>query len=205
MLPAPLQLPEIPVAVVAVEPGLYPRRMNPVPRDVLARLVRDTAAEHDRWDRPHQFQTLHWDGATVTAGHVASITLDVDPDDIPRLIMAVAAEQFAAQPGQPPCAYLLEWEGHGVPGPGPGASAAERAQFGRDARDRALHRRPDALEVVTVICADIHGRVWKASKMRDTGEVAEVFCRPGSPVPGRLNRAVLQIAETTGLRLRLAT
>lgn len=172
---------------------------------MVAAYVRSAAEDHDDWDVPHHFSTVHWDPGTgeLSLSWMMAITLDVGPEQMSLAMIRFAAEQSQEQPGRPPVAYLLEAESYGVH-LAPGASAAERRQLEEHARSLTLDQHPDAVEDITVICADIHGRVWQARKRRDTGEIDEKFWRPGNQPPGPSARLVLRIAEAGGRLVRLA-
>lgn len=174
--------------------------MTVPPRSVFAAYARDWVADgHDRWDAPHCFQTLHMDDGKAVCRTYACIMTDVEPADYPLYMAKLAAEQQEREPADPAYAYLLQTESFGVSRPGPEASAAEVAAF-EDARlNRTFHLLPGATEACTAWVADIHGRLWNATKTRDNpGFVHETFYRPGSRMLGGIAvdalRAVAQRA-----------
>ena len=173
--------------------------MSPVPRDVMAAEVRALVERHDDWDSMHQFVTVHWDGAKVSYGTVGIIDPAIHPADYGKVMAELAAHRIADEPDRPPCAYLLQIEGFGVTEPPPSASDEERARFNQDRQDRTFHERADAIEFCQAWCADIHGRLWSATKERSRpGHVEVKFYRPGNAPSGQLIRALLSIASATG-------
>jgi hypothetical protein len=165
----------------------------------MAAMVRKILGMHDEWDSMHQFVTLHWDGERVTPGTVAIVDPAIHPTEYGKVMAGVAAERITGHPGDLPCAYLLQIEGFGVIEPAPGATDEERARFNRDRIGRTFHQRADAREFCQVWCADIHGRLWSATKLRDEPDDIQVkFYRPGSAPGGQMIRALLSVAAATG-------
>jgi hypothetical protein len=59
---------------------------------------------------------------------------------------------------------------------------------------------PNAVETCTAWVADIHGRLWAATKTRDhPDEVHESFYRPGKAPGGPLITGLLAVAEAAGI------
>lgn len=174
--------------------------MNIPPRDIFAAETRRTIEMHDEWDSPHCFVTLHWDGEKVSAGTYACIMPDIHPDEYPEIMIKAAAKEYEQRPDDPAYAYLLQIEAFGVVQPGPDASAAELAQFHNDRFDRTFHKRPDAVEIATAYCADVHGRVWAATKRRSKpSEINEEFYAPGKAPGGQMMKGLLTVAYGTGM------
>jgi|SRR5580704_2633459 hypothetical protein len=173
--------------------------MSPVPRDVMSAEVRAAIERHDEWDAMHEFVTLHWDGEHLSYGTVGIIDPAFHPTQYGKLMARLAAEQIGREPGKPPYAYLLQIEGFGVPEPPPSATDEERAQFNRDRIGRTFHQRADAHEFAQAWCADIHGRLWSATKRRDRPDDIQVkFYRPGAAPSGQMIEALLAVAAATG-------
>lgn len=169
-------------------------------RDVFAAAARAEVSRHDEWDSPHSFQTLHLDRGSLGCRTLACIMPDIAPADYPRLMVKLAAEQHERDPRDPACGYLLQVESFGLEKPGPGASAAELAAFHAARRGRTFHEMPGAVETCTAWVADIHGRLWAATKTRDHPEhVQESFYRPGRAPGGHLIAGLLAVAETAGI------
>lgn len=181
------------------------------PKTALAAFTRDQVADHDEWDSPHAFMTLHNIDGEIKVGMYAMITPDFPPDQYKRAITGMALDflrrydadddVMATDDGKlpPPCAYLLQIEAHIAIIP-PDASKADREQLDRDADNRQIHARPDAVEICNAVCADVHGRVYMATKRRDTGEVDEQFSGPlNNTIRGRFANALLAIAHATGM------
>ena len=174
--------------------------MSTPPREVFADFTRQTIEAHDEWDSPHCFITLHWDGEQVSVGTYASIMLDINPADYPAYMISLAREEHEKNPDDPAYAYLLQAEFFGATEPGPDASEAERAQFQRDRLGRTFHQRDDAEEIATAWCADVHGRLWAATKRRSQpGVVHETFYAPGKAPGGQMIRGLLAVAYSTGM------
>lgn len=173
--------------------------MSPVPRDVMSAEVRAAIERHDEWDAMHEFVTLHWDGEHLTCGTVGIIDLGFHPTQYGKLMASLAAKQISEEPGRPPYAYLLQIESFGVTKPSPSATDEERRQFDKDRRERTFHQRADAHEFAQAWCADIHGRLWSATKRRDRPDDIQVkFYRPGAAPSGQLIEALLFVAAATG-------
>jgi hypothetical protein len=176
--------------------------MTVPPRSVFAAAARAEVERHDRWDAPHSFQTLHLDGGELVCRTYGCIMPDVNPPDYPRLMAKMATEQHDRDPRDPAYAYLLQVESFGVDKPGPEASAKELAAYHAARVGRTFHLMPGAVETCTAWVADIHGRLWAASKTRDNPEyVHEVFYRPGGRQPGGSSiEGLLAVARATGIR-----
>lgn len=155
---------------------------------------------HDPRERaaPHQFVTLHWDGERLTPGTLAMITPDIHPTSYPALIAKIAKDELDGERGDTVYAYALQIEGWSVVAPGAEASEAERQAFDADRIGRTFHQRPDATEIATTWCADVHGRTWSAVKRRTQPDDVEVtFWAPGK-ASGQLVTGLLAIAQATG-------
>ncbi|HEX3962154.1 MAG TPA: hypothetical protein VHZ03_36920 [Trebonia sp.] len=175
--------------------------MTTPPREVLAAATRKAIEDHTEWDSLHCFMTLHWDGESLRPGTYAAIDPGIDPPDYPALMAKIAREELEKNPGDPAYAYLLQIEGFGVIAPGPDASETEREQFDRDRLGRTFHRRPDAIESAFAYCADVHGRMWAATKTRSKPDVIEEnFYPPGKHLSGQMIRGLLTVAYTTGVK-----
>jgi hypothetical protein len=174
--------------------------MTVPPRGVFAAAARREVEAHLEWDAPHSFQTLHLDGDGLTCRTMACIMTDVNPTDYPRMMAGIAAGQHDRDPGDPAYAYLLQVEAFGVTEPGPEASAVELAAYHQARRGRTFHLMPNAVETCTAWVADIHGRLWAATKTRDhPDEVHESFYRPGKAPGGPLITGLLAVAEAAGI------
>ena len=175
--------------------------MTAPPRSVFAAFTRKAIEAHDEWDSPHCFMTVHWDGESLACHTYVCVMPDIDPVDYPALMIKAAREQLEKDPDDPPYGYLLQIEGHGVKEPEPGASEEERERFNKARLGRTFHQLPDAIEVATAYCADIHGRLWVAAKRRDKpGEISENFYAPGNPkIGGQMVKGLLAVAYTTGM------
>jgi hypothetical protein len=169
-------------------------------REIMAAKTRELIERHDEWDSLHAFATLHWDDGQLRFGTVAMIDPGISPDQYPELMRKIAAGQFGKHPDDPPYAYLLQIEAFGCVDPGPDASEEERRQFDVDRLGRTFHQRADAREIATAYCADIHGRVWSATKARgEEDRIEEHFYGPGKSLGGQFIRALLAVAMTTGM------
>lgn len=175
--------------------------MSAPPREAFAAITRKVIEDHDKWDSPHAFITLHWDGEKLTAGTFACIDPAINPPDYPALMCKLARARMDDHPGDPACGYLLQIEGWGVAEPEKDAAPAEREQYERARISRTFHQMPDAVESVMAYCADIHGRLWAAAKRRDKpGEISENFYPPGSgKIGGQMVRGLLAVAYGTGM------
>ena len=176
--------------------------MSIPPRDVFAAAARKAIEDHNEWDSPHAFVTLHWDGENLTGRTYACIMPDIHPADYPAYMIKLAREDYEKDPDDAAYAYLLQIEAFGVAEPGPGASDAERAQHLADRLGRTFHQRDDAVEMATAWCADIHGRLWEATKRRTQPNViTEHFYPPNTPNQpgGQMIRGLLSVAYSTGM------
>lgn len=176
--------------------------MIAAPRTALADATRRITEEHTDWDSPHQFITLHWDGKQISHGTFAVITPDVHPTIYPSVMAKIAREELEGERRDSVYAYALQIEGWGVVEPKPDASLDERVQFEADRLGRKFATRPDAVEIATTWCADVHGRAWAATKRRThPGLVEEEFWAPDTtPRPGgRMVTGLLDIAHLAGV------
>jgi hypothetical protein len=174
--------------------------MGVPPRDVFAAAARREVESHVEWDAPHCFQTLHLSGDQLVVRTMACIMTDINPPDYPRMMAGLAFEQHRQHPEDPAYAFLLQVESFGVTEPGPEASAAELAAFHQARRGRTFHLMPDAVEACVAWVADIHGRLWAATKTRqDPDTIHEVFYRPGKAPGGQLITGLLAVAEAAGI------
>lgn len=174
--------------------------MGVPPRSVFAAAARQEIEAHVEWDAPHCFQTLHLDGENLVPRTVACIMLDVDPTVLPRMMAKMAAAEHEMHPDERAYAYLLQVEAFGVTEPGPEASAAELAAYHAARRGRTFHLMPEAVETCTAWVADIHGRLWAATKTREhPDKIHESFYRPGKTPGGPLITGLLAVAETAGI------
>jgi len=161
----------------------------------------------DDWDGPHQLLTLHNVDGELRVGTCATILPDMPPDAYPSLILKTAAEAMRKADEDPefpaPCAYLLQIEAF-MARIGADASEHERKRFDRDGRDRKIRDRADAVEIVSVVTADVHGRLYQAMKRRDNGEITQSFHSPldrqKNAVTGRFADALLAAAYATGMK-----
>ena len=172
--------------------------MTPLPRDVLAALAREVIEAHDKWDSPHALASVYRDGkGGARYGTVTIIDPALHPDLYPSLIGKRAAEDAERQ--GPPYAFLLQIEAFGTAGPAEDAAPADKALFQADRIARTFHLRKDAVEVVQVWVADVHGRLWSATKARGReDEIEERFYRPGSELGGQMIEALLAAARDYG-------
>jgi hypothetical protein len=171
------------------------------PRSAFAGYARQVLEDHDEWDSPHAFMTLHWDGEKLTCGAYVCIMPDVHPDRYPAMMLETARESLRQNPGSPPYGYLLQCEAFAAAEPGPDATDGERRLWEADRVGRTLHERPDAVESAVVYCADIHGRLWTAVKPRkDPGAISESFYPPGqTAVGGQFIRGLLGVCDLTAV------
>jgi hypothetical protein len=171
-----------------------------LPREVFAAEARRILESHTEWDSPHTFITFYENGGRLAAGTYACIMPDIDPGDYPVTMMQVARKELDEFPDRAPVAYLLQIEGFGVIEPAKDASAEARLQFQADRAGRTFHQRPDAYEFAGAWVADVHGRLWQATKRRDhEGEIEVKFHPPGPSQPtGQMIRGLLAVAQATG-------
>lgn len=170
-----------------------------VPREAFAAITRQVIEHHAEWDSPHCFMTLHRDGEELACRTFACIMPDMNPADYPRIMAKIASEQHEKDPADPAYGYLLQIEAHGVQDPGPAATEDERERFRADRIGRTFRQRPDAVESAVAWCADIHGRVWTAAKVRGKDGISESFYPPGKAPGGQLIRGLLAVAYATGM------
>jgi hypothetical protein len=170
------------------------------PREAFAETARKIIEAHDEWDSLHAFITLHWDGENLTPGTCAAIDPAIDPAEYADLMAGMARKELDENPQDPAYGYLLQIEAFGVTMPGKDASAEERLRFDADRLGRTFHQRPDATEMAIAYCADIHGRLWTATRRRGIAGTEEQFHPPGPRQPGgRLIHGLLATAYTTGM------
>lgn len=170
------------------------------PRDVFAAAARKAIEDHDEWDAPDAFQTLHWDGEKLSCRTFVCVLPDVNPPDYPALMAKAAIDELTKHPDHVAYAYLLQMEMFGVSEPGPDASAQERQRYDRDRIGRTFHQRDDAIEACVAWVADVHGRLWSAAKMRNRpGRISETFYQPGQAPGGQMIRGLLAVATATGV------
>ncbi len=168
-------------------------------REAFAAITRKIIADHDEWDSPHHFVTLHWEDGELRCGTWAVIMPDIHPAQYPKVMAKIARECHEKDPDHPPYGYLLQFESYGVAEPGPEASDEEREQFRRDRLGRTFHQRADAVEMVGAWCADIHGRVWSAARRRGEDKIHEKFYQPGRAPGGQMIEGLLAVAYATGM------
>jgi hypothetical protein len=173
-----------------------------VPREALAAMTRHFIENHSEWDSPHTFAILYRSGDETRVGCYVCILPDVDPERYPALMAKAAEEWHEQHRDKPAYAFLLQIESHGVTAPRPDASEAERNQYEVDRLTRSFHKRPDAVEAAVAWCADVHGRLWTASKIRGKEDkINEGFYGPGTrSVDGQMIRGLLTVAYRTGVR-----
>jgi hypothetical protein len=173
-----------------------------VPKAELAAVTREAVEAHEEWDSPHWFTGWCWDGEKLNPGLVACIVPDVHPDQYPSRVMKMVAKYLSDDGNPAPVAFMLQFEAFGVTMPAEGSMSGEEAeQFRRDRLGRTFHKRPDAVESCIAYCADVHGRVWYAAKVRgreDEG-ITENFYPPGRSPGGRFMKALLAVAYATGM------
>lgn len=171
-------------------------------RDAMTAEIRRRLDAHDAWDGLHQFAILRWKGGQEFACSTLAV---IDPRmharDYPDAMQQIASEHMRRFPAERPDAFLLEFEGWGVIAPAEDASDEEKTQFDRDRLNRTFHQRPDAMEGLTVACADIYGRLWVGHKLRKPPAglaVTDVlFYRPGNyRLRGRIPEALLAVAAS---------
>lgn len=190
------------------------------PKDALAAFTRAEVENHGEgdWDGAHALMTLHNVDGELRIGAYAMIDPAISPDAYAPFIARIAAESITKAMAKddpaspmppdreqfpPPCAYLLQIEAYMAKLP-PDATEPERAQFDRDGRDRKIHARPDAAEIVSAVCADVHGRLYSAMKERGSDEITVTFHAPldrqaGNGLTGRFADALLAAAYATGM------
>lgn len=144
------------------------------PRDVFAAACRSVVEDHDTWDSPHCFETLHWDGAKLHVGTHVVIMADIDPDKYPVMMIKISRRQLEEHPDDPAYAYLLQIESVG---------------------------KPEQPESAIAWCVDIHGRAWYAAKVRERpGRIDEKYFPPGTVPHGtRMVDALFAVAQSTGM------
>jgi len=171
---------------------------GPLPRVVLAALAREVIDAHSEWDAPHALASVYRDGkGGACYGTVTLIDPALHPGLYPAVISSRAAEDSAKQ--GPPYAFLLQAEMFGTTEPGADASPADRALYEADRQARTFHLRKDAVEIAQAWVADVHGRLWSATKVRGQDGIQESFYRPGSGIPGgQMIDALLAAARDYG-------
>jgi hypothetical protein len=169
-------------------------------REVFAAFTRRTIEIHGEWDSLHCFMTLRAKDGELTPGTYAAIDPAVSPPDYPDLMARIAQEELEKEPAEPACAYLLQIEAFGVTEPGKNATEAEVEEFNRARLGRTFHQLPQAREQAIAYCADIHGRLWSAAKVRgrEADGISEHFYQPGRGLGGQMIRGLLAVAYATG-------
>jgi hypothetical protein len=172
--------------------------MTALPRAVLAALAREVIEAHREWDAPHALASVYRDGnGGARYGTVTIIDPALQPALYPALISARAAGDAAK--GGPPYAFLLQAEMFGTFEPSADAPPADRALYEADRKARTFHLRKDAVEIAQAWVADVHGRLWSATKVRGKDGIQESFYRPGSGIPGgQMITALLAAAADYG-------
>jgi hypothetical protein len=167
-------------------------------REQFAAFTRRVIDGHTEWDGLHAFMTLHERDGDIAVGTYAALDPAIDPNRYPAMIANLAAEQYEKDPGLLTVGYCLQIEAHGVTGPGPGATAAERETFERARITRTFHQLPTAVESAVAYTADIHGRLWTAGKIRGRDGVSEHYYPAGDRhISGQMVRALIAAALAT--------
>jgi hypothetical protein len=173
--------------------------LRKIPKEAFRVFTRQVAEAHGEWDTPHEFVTVHWNDDHLVPRTVGVLAPDILPTKYPQIMAGLAMKEIELTGAEDVAvAYLLRVEVFGVPDPGPDATEAEREQFDSDARNRRFYTRPDAEEALWVICADVYGRIWVATKLRREGKIHEQFHPPDQPPAGQLVRGLLAVAYATG-------
>lgn len=176
------------------------------PQNAMTALVRDILTQHTTWDAPHQFAGITWDGTEPRIAVLGMIDPAIHPTDYPGMITRLAGSCIRQQDRTAPTltAYALQIEAYMVVQPKE-MTAQEAAQFDRDRRNRTFHQRPDSVEQAMVMCVDMAGRFWSATKRRDRpGDVAEVFepsLRARGAMTGAFVEALSAAATSTAAAL----
>ncbi|GII88235.1 hypothetical protein Ssi03_62250 [Sphaerisporangium siamense] len=179
--------------------------MQPPHRDLIAGIVDRQLLDRTGWDMPHELITLLWDGENIAFGTVAVIDTTIHPSMYSDVMMKLAHEAISDQVerSEPPTLYgfMLAVEAHAVATPKDDAPAAEHAQFQRDRLGRTFHQRPDAVEIASIWCVDVHRRMWTAMRRRPAPQVIEReffpdVATPTGRVPGGTFVAGLRAAAT---------
>jgi hypothetical protein len=175
-------------------------------------ITRDAYAEFTRhglpgreWDTPAAFMTLNDAGGRIAIGTYAMIDPAIHPEEYPAWMIALAAEQRAAHPGQTSAGYALQFEGYEVDQPDPAADPELYAAWQHARMTRTYDRLPGHREIATCWTAAPDGRLWSATVTRGRPGVAEQFY-PAIPDPdaestpgGAMVIALVSIAEAAGL------
>lgn len=180
------------------------------PAEAYAAEARAIIDGHTRWDAPHHFITLHWDGQRIRHGTFAVITPDVDPADYPEYMAALAYQQISGRRDDLPVGYLLQVEGNGIFEHGD-ETDEWRAQVARDRAAKTYHLRPDHYELCDAWVAAVDGRMWNCRKYRQdidepelggkvpAGQVLEnAYPAAGARATGVFIDALAAIAAATG-------
>lgn len=165
---------------------------------------------HTEWDSFHQFLILvQADDGQIVPRVVAILTPDIPPPAYPRIIQGLAESDIkdhVTEEGMPPpCGYLLQYEAYGVWSQDRDTmSPQDQSDLDADIRNRQLHTRADAEEACRVVCVDVTGRVYKASKRRTDGQIRTEEYAPDERPDGGLDegvftRALQAIARATGM------
>lgn len=177
----------------------------------LADLTRRILAMHDDWDTPHSFYAITWDGTEPRIHTAAMIDPAIHPNMHPGLMVSIATDAIAADKGAPVVAFAFQFEAFSVMRPDDNAPAGEVERFEADRAQRRFHLRPDRVEQAMVLCADVTGRLWSATKTRgQDDEVRESF-RPSKDadadgvMTGQFVSALDACAAAAAVALELAT
>ena len=176
--------------------------MTTPPHSAYAEAVRRAVEDHDEWDSPHYFMTLHWDAEQqlLAPRTVVCIMPDISPEKYHTIMARAAWKQRTEYPSDPPAyGYLLQFEGFTVEAPSQGADLDEQRRYDADRRNRTFHRRADAVETCIAMCAGIHGNTWVAVKRRGHPGIEECTYRPGHAPVGQFFASLLGIAYATGM------
>lgn len=180
--------------------------MSIPPRDALAEVVARFMTTHTEWDSLHQFVTLNWDGEKVDVGTLAAIHTSFHPRDYPQVMSKIALEAINDQQSSGKrtlYAFMLQFEAHAVVPPTADATSQEQQQFQHDRLGGTFHQRPDAVEICSAYCVDIHGRLWTAVKRRPAPDDIEqhFYAEPTGAPGGRFVSALRSIAQLAGATL----
>lgn len=169
-----------------------------IPRDEMTAEIRRRLIGYDKWNSLHTFEIGYWRDGKLACDTLAVLDRGIRPPEYPRIVKDIAARRLDELADNLPDIFLLSIEGFGVVKPGDDASDEVKIQFDRDRLNRHFHRRPDAMEMVSVIATDIYGRLWLGHKRRATPDDLDLeFYRPGNyRIGGRLPKALLEISAS---------
>ncbi|MCK9921624.1 hypothetical protein MXD61_06925 [Frankia sp. AgPm24] len=142
-------------------------------RRLFARAVRDLLDQHTEWDAPlYPFVSFVYDQGQIRPSTVNMISAVFDPNSFPVIMDGLVRDELATDLPTPYAYALLTelWIVYST-----AVSPGERARLRHQAATHQLGQHPGRVEVAWVTCADIHGRVWSASRRRDNGEITERF------------------------------